>query len=102
MRIAGIVLTLVGASVVAAGGIMMGVGLSTNSCRCFNPDSDDTGVQLFGPFIGAFMMGVGGSHVLAGAVLWGVGAQRPSRAVSGWALPSITAGPRAVNLRWAF
>jgi hypothetical protein len=92
---------IAGAALSLGGGLLLGLGISSNGCGCLN-SSDASGLGLFGPGAGVILLGVGGGHLVAGVVLWGVGGQPPRRSVSKWALPSVGAGPRAVSLTWRF
>jgi hypothetical protein len=96
MRTASIAVMISGAVLSAIGVPVLGLGIY-NGSRC---ESACSGIGLFGTLAGGVVTGVGALHVAVGLGLWSVSAQRPFRAASTRALPSVAAGPRAISLTW--
>jgi hypothetical protein len=96
MRISGIVLTSLGAATLVAG-LVMGLGPGFGNCGDIGCNSNWIGLLMLIP-ASTIPAGIG-------IPLWVVGGQSPRRGAAGvppWAVPSVTAGPRAASLRWTF
>jgi len=95
LMVAGIVVSAVGVSALAVGGIGLKVGCSAGSC------SEDGGFAF--PAIGLLAGGL--LHVLVGVPILIAGAVPPrdrTAPSASWAMPSLAGGPGSTGLCWTF
>ncbi len=88
MMVAGIVLTVVGATIVIPGAGLIGAGASCHEVDSYSCGEQGAGLAVFA---GGLLVGVGASLVVTGVPMWSIGRSRMKKAQLSLAPTALTA-----------